>query len=128
MCNLISSGQARWELPTAGRRIQTIDLHTEGEPLRVILGGFPALQGASILEYRRHVRQQFDQLRTALMWEPRGHADMYGCIVTPPSRCSTSARRWWDRTRSHWRKGTYGVLHSMVGCQSVGEERSMGTV
>ena len=36
-----------------------------------------------MLERRRYAREHFDALRTALMWEPRGHADMYGCIVTP---------------------------------------------
>jgi proline racemase len=42
------------------------------------------LEGDSILEKRRYVKEHFDRLRTMLMWEPRGHADMYGCIVTPP--------------------------------------------
>ena len=59
-------------------------MHTEGEPLRVIVDGLPALQGNSILEYRRFMRENLDEFRTALMWEPRGHADMYGCVITPP--------------------------------------------
>ncbi len=76
----------RPELPDARLlRIQTIDLHTAGEPLRVILGGWPELQGRSVLDYRDDCRQRFDHLRTALMWEPRGHADMYGCLITPPN-------------------------------------------
>lgn len=74
----------QWAPPSHWRRITTIDAHTEGEPFRVITGGFPELPGDSILARRRHVRENFDSLRTALMWEPRGHADMYGCIVTPP--------------------------------------------
>lgn len=66
-------------------QIKTIDLHTGGEPLRVILDGFPELKGNSVLEYRRYCKEHHDDLRTALMFEPRGHADMYGCILTPPN-------------------------------------------
>ena len=68
----------------AGGRTRTVDLHTAGEPFRVIVDGVPAPEGATMLERRRHARSRLDHLRTALMWEPRGHADMYGCIVTPP--------------------------------------------
>jgi len=64
--------------------ITTIDAHTAGEPLRVIVDGVPALPGATILEKRRYFREHLDFLRTALMWEPRGHADMYGCVLTEP--------------------------------------------
>jgi len=66
-------------------RIQTIDMHTGGEPLRVILNGFPRLRGNTVLEYRNDCKNRFDYLRRALMHEPRGHADMYGCILTPPN-------------------------------------------
>jgi trans-L-3-hydroxyproline dehydratase len=65
-------------------RITAIDAHTGGEPFRVITGGFPDLSGDTLLARRRWVKEHFDHLRTALMWEPRGHADMYGCILTPP--------------------------------------------
>ncbi|HZS04696.1 MAG TPA: proline racemase family protein [Blastocatellia bacterium] len=73
-----------WNPPAHWRRITTIDAHTEGEPFRVITGGFPDLPGETMLARRRYAKENFDHLRTALMWEPRGHADMYGCIVTPP--------------------------------------------
>ena len=66
-------------------QIKTIDMHTGGEPLRVIVSGFPELKGNSVLEYRRYCKENFDHLRTALMFEPRGHADMYGCILVPPN-------------------------------------------
>ncbi|WP_166922983.1 proline racemase family protein [Flavobacterium poyangense] len=65
--------------------IKTIDMHTGGEPLRVIMDGFPELKGNSVLEYRRYIKEHYDSLRTALMFEPRGHADMYGCILVPPN-------------------------------------------
>ena len=66
-------------------QIKTIDMHTGGEPLRVIVEGFPELKGNAVLEYRRYCKENYDHLRTALMFEPRGHADMYGCILTPPN-------------------------------------------
>ncbi|MDH3650072.1 MAG: proline racemase family protein [Saprospiraceae bacterium] len=65
--------------------VHTIDLHTAGEPLRVILDGFPELPGSDVLTRRNRCKKDFDHLRTSLMWEPRGHADMYGCVLTPPN-------------------------------------------
>jgi trans-L-3-hydroxyproline dehydratase len=73
-----------WIPPEHWRKITTIDAHTGGEPFRVITGGYPHLPGNTILERRRYAKEHLDHLRTALVWEPRGHADMYGCIVTPP--------------------------------------------
>ncbi|UCC26766.1 MAG: proline racemase family protein [Gemmatimonadales bacterium] len=72
--------------PDGALVIHCVDAHTEGEPLRVILGGFPEPAGSTVLERRRYARTHLDHLRTALMWEPRGHADMYGCIVIPAER------------------------------------------
>ena len=80
MLNRIKS----WKPPEDWLRITTIDVHTAGEPFRVITGGYPELPGKTILARRRYARENLDHLRTPLMWEPRGHADMYGCIVTPP--------------------------------------------
>jgi trans-L-3-hydroxyproline dehydratase len=73
-----------WNPPDHWLQITTIDAHTAGEPFRVITGGLPELPGDTILARRRYMKDKLDHLRTALMWEPRGHADMYGCIVTPP--------------------------------------------
>jgi proline racemase len=73
-----------WGPPQGWLKITTIDLHTGGEPFRVITGGYPDLPGDTMLARRRYAREHLDHLRTALMWEPRGHADMYGCIITPP--------------------------------------------
>ncbi|HLJ34821.1 MAG TPA: proline racemase family protein [Ktedonobacteraceae bacterium] len=64
--------------------ITTVDAHAAGEPLRIITGGLPELQGDTILERRRYMQQHYDHIRKALMWEPRGHSDMYGCILTRP--------------------------------------------
>jgi proline racemase len=71
-----------WQPPGDWVRIATIDLHTGGEPLRVILSGLPPLQGTTVLEKRRYFREHYDHLRTGLMFEPRGHADMYGAVMT----------------------------------------------
>lgn len=67
-------------------RIECLDMHTEGEPLRVILSGFPTPAGSTVLARRRDARERFDHLRRALMWEPRGHGDMYGALLIPPER------------------------------------------
>ena len=74
-----------WPPPHDWTRITTIDAHTAGEPLRIITGGLPPIPGDTILAKRRYAREHLDRLRTALMWEPRGHADMYGCIMTEPT-------------------------------------------
>ncbi|MFY0630614.1 MAG: proline racemase family protein [Flavobacteriaceae bacterium] len=74
-----------FDVPKNWLQIKTIDMHTGGEPLRVIVDGFPELKGNSVLEYRRYCKENFDHLRTALMFEPRGHVDMYGCILLPPN-------------------------------------------
>ncbi|MFN8374563.1 MAG: proline racemase family protein [Anaerolineae bacterium] len=73
-----------WQPPSHWQRITTIDAHTAGEPLRMITSGFPELPGSTILEKRQYARQHYDHLRRTLMFEPRGHADMYGCILVPP--------------------------------------------
>ena len=57
-------------------------MHTGGEPLRVIIDGLPPIEGRTVLEKRRYFREHYDHLRTGLMWEPRGHADMYGAVIT----------------------------------------------
>jgi proline racemase len=66
-----------------GYTVKTIDMHTGGEPLRVVTEGLPPIEGATVLEKRRFFREHYDFLRTGLMWEPRGHADMYGAVLTP---------------------------------------------
>jgi proline racemase len=70
-----------WEAPAHWHRIRTIEMHTGGEPLRVITAGLPPIAGRTVLEKRRYFREHYDHLRTGLMWEPRGHADMYGAVV-----------------------------------------------
>ncbi len=73
-----------WNPPDGWIEIQTIDSHTEGEPLRIILSGYPALKGKTLLEKRTNAHRLHDELRKALIWEPRGHRDMYGAIIVEP--------------------------------------------
>lgn len=75
-----------WHPPEHWLQIRTIDAHTGGEPFRIIVDGFPELPGENILARRRYARSHLDAIRTMLMLEPRGHPDMYGCILTPPDR------------------------------------------
>jgi trans-L-3-hydroxyproline dehydratase len=72
-----------WRPPEHWTRITTIDMHTGGEPLRVVVAGLPLIEGRTVLEKRRYFREHYDHLRTGLMWEPRGHADMYGAVIMP---------------------------------------------
>jgi proline racemase len=74
----------RFEPPGNWTLLRTIDAHTAGEPLRVVVDGFPPPPGETMLAKRRHAQQFCDDLRRALMLEPRGHADMYGCLLTEP--------------------------------------------
>ncbi len=73
-----------WKPPPNWLVVRTIDAHVAGEPLRVITEGLSPIPGRTIIEKRRYAREHLDEVRTALMWEPRGHADMYGCILTEP--------------------------------------------
>ena len=74
-----------WSPPSDWNKITTIDAHTAGEPLRIITSGLPEIKGSTILEMRKYFQKNHDDIRKILMWEPRGHADMYGCIITPPT-------------------------------------------
>ena len=65
-------------------RLKTIDAHAAGEPLRLIVDGFPSPRGKTMLAKREWVKAHADDLRRALMLEPRGHADMYGALLTEP--------------------------------------------
>ncbi|MDQ3167716.1 MAG: proline racemase family protein, partial [Chloroflexota bacterium] len=66
------------------RVISTIDAHAAGEPLRIITSGLPVPRGDTVLDRRRWFEEHHDDLRRLLLFEPRGHADMYGAILTPP--------------------------------------------
>ena len=64
--------------------IRTVEMHTGGEPVRIVAGGYPLIPGSTILAKRRHARDHLDHLRRLLIFEPRGHFDMYGVIPVEP--------------------------------------------
>ena len=66
-------------------RIEAVDYHTGGEPFRIVTGGVDNPRGATVLEKRRDALARLDHVRRLLVFEPRGHADMYGCFVVEPN-------------------------------------------
>lgn len=64
--------------------IETIDTHTVGEATRIVTGGFPEIQGNTMMEKKNFVMENYDHIRKLLMNEPRGHKDMFGAILTEP--------------------------------------------
>jgi 4-hydroxyproline epimerase len=64
--------------------LSVVDSHTEGEPTRVVLDGWPALEGATMPERRDDLVARWDRLRQAVVCEPRGHEAMVGALLTPP--------------------------------------------
>ena len=71
------------------RFVQVVDTHTAGEPTRVVLAGVPPIPGRTMEERCRWLAENADDFRQFLLREPRGHADMFGAIITPP--CSPGA-------------------------------------
>lgn len=63
-----------------------VDGHTCGNPVRLVAGGGPLLQGATMSECRQHFLRDYDWIRRGLMFEPRGHDMMSGAILYPPRR------------------------------------------
>lgn len=61
-----------------------IDTHTVGEFTRIIVSGFPELQGDTMIERKNFLAEHYDKYRKALMFEPRGHHDMFGALLTDP--------------------------------------------
>ncbi|CAH2328755.1 trans-3-hydroxy-L-proline dehydratase [Pelobates cultripes] len=69
--------------PHDGPVLSVVDMHTGGEPVRIVLSGAPVPEGGSLLERRRWLRDKADWLRRLLLLEPRGHRDMYGVLLVP---------------------------------------------
>ena len=73
-----------WQPPDHWNRITVIDTHAGGEPFRVVVDGLPEIPGETVLERRLYAQEHLDGFRRILIWEPRGHADMYGGLVGSP--------------------------------------------
>lgn len=65
--------------------ISIIDTHTAGHPTRIIIGGIPCLKGDTMMEKKQYLAANYDYIRTSCMFEPRGHADMFGAVLTEPT-------------------------------------------
>ena len=61
-----------------------VDSHTMGEPTRIVIGGIPVIKGETMALKKKYLEENMDDVRTALMLEPRGHDDMFGSIITQP--------------------------------------------
>jgi trans-L-3-hydroxyproline dehydratase len=66
------------------RVISTVEVHTGGEPFRIVTSGLPKIPGKTIVERRAWLKEHAEPLRRALIFEPRGHADMYAGYLTDP--------------------------------------------
>ncbi len=75
--------------------IDVIYTHTEGEPTGIIHGGIIYPQGLDILGKRQFLKDNYDHVRTSIMREPRGHNDMFGVFLTPPSSPDTDGGMLW---------------------------------
>lgn len=67
------------------RMITTVDSHTAGEPTRIVTGGVPHIPGETMMAKKIWLQENLDHLRKTLMWEPRGHRDMFGAVFTSPT-------------------------------------------
>ena len=64
--------------------LSTVEMHTGGEPTRIVVDGWPKFDGKTLLDKRREAKERFDHLRRGLMLEPRGHDGMYGALLVEP--------------------------------------------
>ena len=71
------------------KSIYAVDSHTEGEPTRVVVGGIPKVEGSTMMEKKHYFKAHFDNIRTGVLMEPRGHREMVGAVIVPP--CSEQA-------------------------------------
>ena len=65
-------------------KITTTEMHTGGEPLRIVETGFPEIKGKTILDKIRYIREKLDDIRKFVLFEPRGHFDMFGLVFVEP--------------------------------------------
>ncbi|MCQ1774391.1 proline racemase family protein [Neorhizobium galegae] len=72
------------EVMNIEKMITTVEVHTGGEPFRIVTSGLPRFPGKSIVERRGWIEENLDEVRQALIYEPRGHADMYAGYLTEP--------------------------------------------
>lgn len=96
--------------------IEVVDSHTEGEPTRVVIGGWPELQAATMEARREELGRRFGPLWRGAILEPRGHDALVGALLTPPvSRGAVAGVVFFDNVGPLWMcgHGTIGVVRTL---------------
>jgi proline racemase len=101
--------------------IRTIDAHAGGQPLRLIVDGFPSLRGRTMLEKRAWARRHADGIRRAVLLEPRGHPDMCGAVLTEPVTPGAHAGLLFLDTHGY---GTISA-HTIIAATTIALEREL---
>lgn len=101
--------------------LKTIDAHVSGQPLRLIVDGFPAPRGKTMMEKRAWATRHADLLRRVAMLEPRGHRDMRGAVLTEPTTPGSHAGLLFMDGRG------FGPMsgHAIIGATTIALERSL---
>jgi proline racemase len=90
--------------------LKTLDAHAEGGPLRLVVDGFPAPRGQTMLARRDWAARHADHLRRSLMLEPRGHADMCGAVLTEPVSPGSHAGLLFMDNRGYGEMSGHGII------------------
>ena len=102
------------------RLIHTIDTHTAGESTRVVIHGYPSLPRAHPFEIRKLLATEHDNLRRMLMWEPRGHQDMFGAVLLPASEAGTHFFVVYMHTDGYLTACIHGTIGAVVAAVESG--------
>lgn len=100
--------------------INAIDSHTEGEPTRVIISGLPFLNGGTVAEKRDQFKAEYDFIRKAVLWEPRGHRDMFGAVLLPPSNPKAECGAFFLDSGGYLDMCGHGSIGLITTCFSIG--------
>jgi proline racemase len=107
------------------RVISVIDTHTAGEPTLIIIGGLPRIRGQSMLEKRNNFEKDYDQIRTMILREPRGHNDMFGAALVEPVNPDADLGVIFMSTGDYPRAYPYMCGHGAIGLVSAAAELGM---
>ncbi len=107
-------------------KIRVIDSHTEGEPTRLVLDGFPDLGSGSMAERLTRLRETHDDWRKAVILEPRGNDILVGALLCSPQNPRATAGVIFFNNEGYLAMcghGTIGLMASLrhLGLADVGE-------